>query len=331
MIIQLHIPQLKLQTLAEALRANFLLLKIFVVLGWFSPSILASTDLIDTSATSAPIAPHEIFAAVHEDTYEKFRLGKYDDICRTFDPENHDQIYRIIVDLMIFCEALIAVEYEPKVILIPSPNYSRSLRFVESGAAHTTIDSVWIDDIKRLNLRATNPVLHKGEFEKGLFTIPGHPLLTAKNKVQALNESMGVTFKNWKYDTDIMLGLTDNVVFTNNFDSLFRMLYAKRVDFTFLEFPHNENQTFELNGKTLSCVQGVKVLIPEARAFVVSEKAPEASALFNALNEGIEKLQSQGRIRAMYMQYGIVNAQVEDWVTLNPLEPEPTQTQQTNN
>lgn len=274
-----------------------------------------------TDSVSPPNKSIQFLAAIHVDSFNNYKINELEDVCIDFPSQRPPTVDRVILELLIMCEAFTEAGYDAKIKLLPSPNYSRSLRHVSTGVTDTVIDTVWSSDVDAKHLLATAPIHHKGRFEKGIYTTHDHPLQTATINAQSFKKYVGVTFKNWHYDQAMSLELSENMVFTVNFSSLVKMMHGKRADFTLLEFPDKNDLTFYYDELELEPIPNVKVMLPDSRVFVVSKHSPQSEHIYQALNLGINELTQQGRILELYKHYGFVNEQVRDWRTLNPTPP----------
>ncbi|MER2492764.1 hypothetical protein [Catenovulum sediminis] len=225
---------------------------------------------------------------------------------------------RPAVEVLIFCKALKAAGLNFRLELIESGNYSRNLKLMSSQYIHTTAETVWYEQAKKLNVYVSLPVFDKETIEKGLFTLPNHPLLKIPSYklTSQLQNYVGISVGHWFYDWKAMNEITSQVISAPSQASIHRMVAAKRADFCFGEF--NQNMTFTMEGIELVNIPNVKIKLAGSRHFIVNKNMENSELIYTNLNKGIELLRAKGEIEKTKELSGVKNTAVKDWILLNP-------------
>lgn len=242
------------------------------------------------------------------------------DICELLD-RYQAPLKRPPLDLILICKSLRASPHTFRITLLDSPNYWRSLRLVEKGLAHTMAESIWFSDGNEKLTYKTEAVLPIGGFEKGLYTVAGHPLLKNKHAVKHLHRYTGVTLKMWRHDWQIINTLSPDIVSTAHYESLIKMLDAGRGDFTLHEFPQGDDLSIEPHGVKLKPIPGIKVIVYESRTLVISKKAENAKIIAKILMDGIRALNKSGETKVLYSKLGFYNSFTRNWKSVNITSP----------
>lgn len=260
-----------------------------------------------------------ITSGIYIKSYEKYEHHLAGDICEelnlNFDKE---QIDRFLVDILITCMAFKQVGIKLDITLFSFPNNKRAKSMVELGKLDTLTTSIWSSDINQERLHSSAAVVRKGEFQKGIYVLDSHPLLSTPIDEIDFSKYIAVTSKNWLYDWQILNELTPNVQALGYLPSLVPIIKSGRADFIINAFPSDLSFDYTRQGTTLKAIKGLKVIIPDSRHFIATTKSQRALEYIKALNKGLTKLRQQGLIEKTYQASGFFNKKTKDWKVLNP-------------
>lgn len=264
-------------------------------------------------SSSAKALVNETIIATNHSIYDSFQKWTQETPCENISSFNSPYANRGTVELVLICQALNVAGYETKITLQQYPNYERALTQAKYGLVHMTAESLWENDIDDKIFYKTSAIIRNGEFEKGIYTLPSNThVLTAKS-LQDLQELKAVMPKIWSVDWQTLQAMKIKTSFAPNKINMFKMINAKRIDFTILEFSYAEDMSNELAGIRLIPVPNIKIGLQGARYFVVSKKSLNAKALYAALNQGIAQLRETGVITKALTESGFINQRVKFW------------------
>ncbi|MGJ8692265.1 MAG: hypothetical protein ACSHW0_07270 [Thalassotalea sp.] len=274
------------------------------------------------SAQSPATSPnlYTIDVAVVNISYIKYSHLLKQDFCQHLPDYKQQQIDRTILEVTLMCMAFNNQGANLAINFIISPNYNRSIWMIKEAKVHTAATSIWSQDIHPDDpVYNTIDVIRKGEFEKGIYVRPEHPLLTLQPQNVDLTTYTGITFKNWVHDWQLILQLSDNKVYDGYLPTLFKMLKNKRADYTLIEFPSNQHLAVRQQGIDLYPVMGVKVAIPDSRKLVIAKNAKDSAEIFSILNQGLKTMRANNEIYRVYADAGFFNQQTKNWRVINSI------------
>ncbi|WP_370979756.1 hypothetical protein [Agaribacterium sp. ZY112] len=218
------------------------------------------------------------------------------------------------LEILLLCRAFLRDNPEHRIELLPSANYARSIRMVKSGSADVSGETVWADDAEALAL--SNAVLAQGEIEKGIYTRVDHPVRSYPTDQVDLGAMHGVMVSNWTYDWQLINGLTGHVSSAMNTNSAFKIINLGRADFTLSELPATDDMSVLCGEERLFPIYGVKVLMPGARHFAVSNVSENADEVYAALNRGLQLMRESGELKTLYQHIGFMSERTQEWKVL---------------
>ncbi|WP_370979284.1 hypothetical protein [Agaribacterium sp. ZY112] len=221
------------------------------------------------------------------------------------------------IEAALICLALKSSNYKNQLKLIPSPNYSRALRMVELGEADISAESIWSFDTQPELVLKSQAVYRWGEFEKGLYTIPQHPLQKENPDQLDISPYRGVTIRGWHSDWQALSAITAQIYSATRHDSPFLMLQAGRADFMLMNFTSTKSLEIEQIGVKMKPIAGVKVKLPGSRHFVVSRKTNKGQQLLDAINKGLAQLRKDGELQELLLHVGLNSPKTKNWHVLN--------------
>ncbi len=222
------------------------------------------------------------------------------------------------VELMLACRALRLGGYPGSITVRAYPNYERALIEAKAGRVTMTAETLWEMDIDEDYLLATAPIIRDGEFTAGLYTTPDRADVLAVRSLEELREFRTALPKIWRvgWKTLQAMGLRE-VVDVPGRDSMFQVLKAGRVDFILMEFSDEPDFSIKYEGLKLIPIPKIKYGLKGIRRFVVSKAAPDAKAIFEAMEGGIRRLRELGEIERAFRESGFHNERVAEWTKIN--------------
>ncbi len=229
---------------------------------------------------------------------------------------DHPSANRPTVDLVLQLQALAAGGLDFDYEIHPHANHGRAVIEVQQGYADLTAETVWDSEIARQNegLLSSQCVIRDGEFEKGLYVLPGNARLLHANLPDALPEFVGATVFNWPVDLQLLenMGLK-RIEKASKAENLFQLIQAGRADFALLEFASTPDMSVENGGVKLVPIPECKVSLPGGRSWIVSRRSPHAAAIVSSLNAGLAALRAEGRIERAFRECGFFHRKVARW------------------
>lgn len=230
---------------------------------------------------------------------------------------------KLLVDLVILCNALTLGGLEAKFNFQYTPDYLRIIRQAASAQIAMPAISVWKSDVNQEKFYITSPILNAGEFEKGIYTRPDHPALKDKLTPQKIAKLSMVTNANWAHDLAAIKCANFRMITGTTPYSMAKMVAAKRGDFLLLPFFKSPDLAGALGRVKLQPVPGVKIVFNGSQHFIVSKKHPQGKQIYAALEQGVQKLTQDGTIQYLYAKLGFFNTQTKGWENLG-CKPSPS-------
>ncbi|GLQ32001.1 hypothetical protein [Litoribrevibacter albus] len=164
------------------------------------------------------------------------------------------------------------------------------------------------------------PFIRKGEFEKGIYTTADSDLHKGTCDLAILQKLAPLTENSWGTDIEVLNHMQFKTIHTaSRYNLLFKMLNKKRADFILLEFS-SESTTLAHRDPSgdLYPVEGIKVVFPFSRHFMVSKKHSHGQRIYNALQKGLKILRKNGTIEKALYQSKLKLERVKDWKVIYP-------------
>lgn len=217
-------------------------------------------------------------------------------------------------EIVLICKAFHLGGLNAKLDFYVTPNYTRSLLLAQQKKVHMTGESIWKDQADSSRFYVSPPVLRINEMEKGIYTTKDHPMMKYVQSFEDIRHYRGVTLPNWHHDWGLLRSLTKKVMSAPSSISVHKMIEKNRADFTLAEF--SSSMTFELGKVILYPVPNVKVTIKQSRHFIVRKDMENSLKIITALNKGVVKMRSLGKIREIYTKTGFITPKTSDWKEL---------------
>ncbi|WP_419780899.1 hypothetical protein [Maridesulfovibrio sp.] len=233
------------------------------------------------------------------------------------------EISRTTADVIILLKALYLGGIDSPIEFIEVPNARRSAQ--ETARGRSVLCS------QQLNKEAssvagyensfwvTDPIARFGEFQKGFYCLPKNTDLLAATSAAEINKlGKGIIGQHWGNDFRILrdMGIT-NMISAPTFNSMVKMIEARRADWIPLEISTSKDFSMNLQGVHLVPIMGIKFSLLESRHFLVSRKHPRGKEVYKVLQKGIKELRKQGFVRKIMTKAGIFNPRTDSWKILN--------------
>ncbi|ACS79833.1 conserved hypothetical protein [Maridesulfovibrio salexigens DSM 2638] len=230
---------------------------------------------------------------------------------------------RCIASLMILKNALKLGGVNAQLNFIQTPNVRREEDELIKGNAIVSSHLFNLSSIEHLKYKdkiyVSDPVIKDGEFEKGIFCLPGnHKVLNVRTVEDLKKAGKPLIGIHWSNECQTLkdLGIKE-IEKGPTMDCLFRMIKAGRADWIPLGFHNSKDLSVTRNGITLVPVEGIKFSLTESRHFIVSKQHPDGEKIFEALQMGIKQMRQNGLIKKLLTQGGFYCKATKDWKILN--------------
>jgi len=205
------------------------------------------------------------------------------------------------------------VEFEFHVV----PNSERERIEVKNGRVVLGSQDFWDADFND-TVYKTDPVVHDGTFEKGLYTHPSNTHMLSLRDRESLKDHSAVIVGTWKGDIAALRALgVRHIHDVYEIQAVAKFLSLRRADFTLLEFSSKPDMSVSISGVSLVPVPGIKVVLPGNRCWMVSRKHPQGEQVFKALNIGLKMLWQDGTIKKAFTESGFFQKRVKGWRVIN--------------
>lgn len=201
---------------------------------------------------------------------------------------------------------------------VKSPNSERSRIWVTKGLA--SIRGDWDFNIDgNTNVYKSDAFIRPGRITKGLYGLPANARLHSVKSLADLQNLTATTSPTWRLDWKILstIGLKKLEPVSTK-ANMFSLVQRRGIDFTLLEFTELSDLSQVWGDIRLVPAKGVKIALPNSQHFMISKRIPRSEDIRDGVNRGLAKLHASGFIDACLRESGLVNPQVQQWVTLNP-------------
>ncbi len=225
-----------------------------------------------------------------------------------------------IVEMIILQQALHRGGLKEKVIFEPHPtaNFGEIPSIVD-GSILMYGRSMWLQDSVDYqgSLYISEPVIKYGEFEAGLYYNANKKSLS-NTSLEQLSELKVVANPRWLADWRALLNSPMNMVnFIGPWVNMMAIVNAGIADTMLINFSVSQNLQLVFAEELYVPLNGLKVVLPDSRHFIVSKLHPKGKKVFNALQKGLKRMRQEGKIRSLYEQAGVFNNKVLDWKIVN--------------
>lgn len=253
---------------------------------------------------------------------ERFLSGRHPSEISTYKGKH---ARRGVISLILLRQALHNAGLSGDISIRTEKVFLRNLNYTRDGMITMIGEPVWLEDVKHSKdkLFISSAMIREGEFVAGLFTHPGHPLISTSLNKNTLKNYSAVSNRTWKNDWALLEKLgPKNIQHSLFWSNIVKMVYAGRADFTLVPFQDTPELTISAYGVTLKAIPGVKVVFEGSRHFAVSRKHPLGASTYSALEAGLAKLRRDGTISRAYTEAGVFNERSQNWLQLNTPAPQ---------
>ena len=224
---------------------------------------------------------------------------------------------RGVVEAVLTCQALKLGGYDGEFKLVMAPNFTRAMLMAIGGEVTMPAESLWAEDVDEKKFYSVAPILVDGDNLRALFVSADKVASYSVKTVEDLRKLTAAMQRNWVKDWAALAQMGIKAHDAGSAEALLRMVAAGHADFTLFGFNSNPNFELESEGNKFLPLPGVKIAIHGERRLSVNKTAPEALAVFNALNKGIGILRANGTIARAWRESGFINKRVDSWTLLN--------------
>ncbi|WNO11590.1 hypothetical protein [Teredinibacter sp. KSP-S5-2] len=225
---------------------------------------------------------------------------------------------RDVVELILIQQALHLGGYQHPIAFKLEAFYNRVMHLLDKGGVAAGASTTWDKDANKHRYYVSEPIIRRGEFVAGLYTKTekANDFEPTQKNIKALT---AVSNELWQVDWSALETLGMNKLYTTSeWPSMVRMVWYGRVDVTLAPFQPNDDMSVTFENMRLVPIQGVKVVLPGTRHWLVSKAHPQGKKVFSALEEGIAKLREQGTIARAYRESGFFDHRVDNWLEITP-------------
>jgi hypothetical protein len=297
-----------------------------LVFAWLAMAGVCFAQPVANSDSAPHKAPESVVILVPPtvlDTLKVFlRPGETPD---TFDDFAREGNYRDLTDYLLLRRALVVGGNTLPIVIEPwlDVSYDRVILRLRAGHAAVFSNGIWREDIPLgdAQLKISPPLFEYGEMEAGIYMSPHNQKLHTTKTRADVQKLSAVSSKQWRPDWIALqqLGLErlyDNVYW----ESMLKMVRSERVDFMLIGFSNSKDLSYNAVGISLKPVPNMKVKLAGSRGWVISQTNPQGPSVYAAVEKGLGILRTTGVIKRAYRDAGVINAAVENWLVLNPME-----------
>lgn len=225
---------------------------------------------------------------------------------------------RDVVEVLLIHQALARQDRRLGLSLAPMPTSQRLQAELRIGHAACSATTYWREDFPQPDgMLFSDAVLLEGEFEVGLYTVPGNARALAARNLADVRQLRVLSNNTWRVDwlTLEQLGIAGRQ-HVASWNLMPRMLQQGRADLLLAPFQSTPDLSMTVDGVRLVPVPGLKISMRGTRHYLVSATHPLGPRLLDQLNAGLAWLRQQSLVRRAYEQSGFFNVKVAGWTRL---------------
>lgn len=272
----------------------------------------------------------EVIISVEESVYENFKRWTSDK--SVYDIKNFNTIFsnKGTVELILLHQALKASEEPVEIKMIPTSNVKKERYLVSAGFVHIAAQTLWAKNINKNDYFVSQPVLGKGEFEKGIYAYRKNRAVFKIKSVEGLRKYKGIVFKTDNPDLKTLKAMNiKNIKVSPSLRSIYFDLYKRKADFVLFSFSENNdfNRTMniEIDKKygrrtvkivrkvRLYPIKNIKIGLQGSLHYITTKKSADAENIVNILNKGIRVLQEKKIFKKAFTESRLINYRVINW------------------
>ncbi|GLS26675.1 hypothetical protein [Marinibactrum halimedae] len=270
-----------------------------------------------STAVSVPwlVVPTEettrIRALVYQEHYQVVQNALTQQSCE------HITNYRlgnmILVEAILFCQALVFGGLRPDIELVPIPNQPRALEILKKGGSDTAVFTFWRHDAQGKMLFVSEAMVGVGEYFKGLYTARSNSDMLTIKKPSDLERFIGVVDESWRVDLEVFNCLKASHSHISSYPQALRLVHAKRVDYILHNFASSPGFLHNAFDTELIPVPGVKVQMPSSLHYFVNQQRINGRRIASALSRGLRIMRERGIIDRAYEDVTVFDHRIDDW------------------
>ena len=262
-----------------------------------------------------------VVATHHQTLSDHMNKGKIISLCEEKDIPSTENWYKPEIEFYILCKALRMGGLNPTFEFKIYPSSYRSEREARHGVFLTRAFAPWVfDGDDNSDFYVSDAIIRNGEVFVGIFTRSDNTELMQVKSVEELQKFKAVSTQNWPVDWHTLACLNIKAYSVSSRLQMFRMVHAKRADFTLSAFTARDDYSHVLTGIRLVPVPGVKIAFNGSRRFLIYKKYPNSKLVFEALQNGIRELRRSNAIRRMFVESGYFPSGLDHWKVLKCAE-----------
>lgn len=280
--------------------------------------LLVTPSLCHAENTNKPILVSTYTAAISE--YTSFVNGR-DPLKITDYSMGRDITRRVILEMILMQQALHrggiteTLRYQSS-----SDDYKNTLSALVSGKTLIHTDSYWRKDLlaNSATLYISDATIEHSQYIVGLYTSPDntHALKSDINNIRNLS---AVSNKAWSADWQALEKLPlKRLEHARHWRLMAKMVEHQDIDFLLVPFQGTDDHSIGQGKSRLIPIPNLKLALHDSRHFAVSKSHIDGERVLNALNAGIRILKSEGIWRQAYIDSGVFDPRVDDWLIINP-------------
>ncbi len=274
-----------------------------------------------SAQASAPVPEKSWRVMLARDVYSDYLhfIGQRDPLTLKYFGGPHSR--RDVVEVVLLQQALHRGGISRPLRFVLSESEGRTIKGLARGDADISGASSWQSSTTGLErkLRVSHALIPQGRFMAGLYFPEQHPgLKDLAAHPENIRRYTAVCSESWKPDLATLEKLGSPVLPTESWESMLGMLKKKRGDFLLAPFQPTAGLRLQAGGLTLVPVQGIKVGLAGSRHFILWGQGTEAKILQDALDRGLQELESEGTIARAYRESGFESSETRNWRLISP-------------
>jgi len=220
---------------------------------------------------------------------------------------------RDVVETVLLLKILNLKDDQYKFVEVDS--YERAIKLIESGQVDVYATSVWKNDISKRTASISPTLIRDGEFTAGIYVRPDSKFLQGPFNIRRIKF---LSNKAWTRDWKTIKSLgPKSLVSTTTWNSVLKMIHAKRADAILAAFPPNKDLVRYNPITNLVPIPNVKVVINGTRHWAISNNSEKSKLVSKKLQEGVKNLRKKKEFFKAYMQSGFLNERTITWEIIN--------------
>lgn len=228
---------------------------------------------------------------------------------------------REVADLILLHQALYLGGYKGRLeYQTQEVDYLRSLHMLADGKAAIFGSTAWYEHIAFADTPfwVSEPLVQEGEFVVGIYTASKNEQAMSVKSLADLKKLRAVSNQHWASDwRNLKLLELPQIYSVRNWDSMARMVYAQRADFTLAPFRSTPGRELPSDGFNLTPIPNISFALEGSRHWVTSKAHPLGRQAYESIERGLKSLRNQGTVTRAYQESGFFQPQHAQWPAIN--------------